>query len=64
MGNNKKKTNFNMVDTNMLDEKEQAEKLKQLGNNEFKKQNYHDAINYYTQAISLSPTAPLYSNRA
>jgi hypothetical protein len=37
-----------MVDTNMLDEKEQAEKLKQQGNEEFKKQNYHDAINYYT----------------
>ena len=53
-----------MVDTNMIDEKEQAEKLKQLGNAEFKKQDYYAAINFYTQAIQLAPTAPLYSNRA
>jgi hypothetical protein len=33
----KKKQKQNMVDTNMIDEKEQAEKLKQLGNAEFKK---------------------------
>jgi len=53
-----------MVDTNMHNTEEEAEKLKQQGNTEFKKQNYHDAINYYTQAIQLAPTAPLHSNRA
>jgi len=43
---------------------EKAEKKKQLGNAEFKKQNYSAAINYYTDAIEIQPHEAIYSNRA
>lgn len=43
---------------------EKAEKKKQLGNTEFKKQNYSAAINYYTDAIEIQPHEAIYSNRA
>lgn len=33
------------------DSKQQAEKKKTLGNNEFKKGNFQAAINFYTEAI-------------
>ena len=39
--------------------------LKELGNNQFKNQNYTSAINYYTRGISLNSSEPaLYANRA
>ena len=54
-----------------------AETLKNRGNDEFKKGNYKEAINYYTQAIGkisrislltvcveISPHETLFTNRA
>jgi len=41
-----------------------AEKKKNEGNNEFKKGNYHAAIEYYTDAIDIKPHETYYSNRA
>ena len=39
--------------------------LKELGNNQFKSQNYSSAIDYYTRGIELNPSEPvLYANRA
>ena len=39
--------------------------LKELGNNQFKNQNYTSAIDYYTRGIELNQSEPvLYSNRA
>ena len=39
--------------------------LKELGNNQFKNQNYTSAIDYYTRGIDLNPSEPvLYANRA
>jgi len=39
--------------------------LKELGNNQFKNQNYTSAIDYYTRGIELNPSEPvLYANRA
>ena len=39
--------------------------LKELGNNQFKNQNYSSAIDYYTRGIQMNPSEPvLYSNRA
>ena len=39
--------------------------LKELGNNQFKNQNYTSAIDYYTRGIELNRSEPvLYSNRA
>ena len=42
-----------------------ASELKAMGNENFSKQNYFQAIVYYNQAIELAPrTAVLYANRA
>jgi Flp pilus assembly protein TadD len=41
-----------------LDEK--AEQFKNKGNDEFKRQNYTQAIDYYNQAIQCSPKNPAY----
>lgn len=41
-----------------------AEKKKNLGNEEFKKQNYEAAINYYSEALEIQPHEAIYSNRA
>ena len=39
--------------------------LKELGNNQFKNQNYSSAIDYYTRGIEYNPSEPvLYANRA
>ena len=39
--------------------------LKELGNNQFKNQNYTSAIDYYTRGIELNQSEPvLYANRA
>ena len=35
-------------------DKEKAESLKNKGNDEFKKANYEDAIDYYTSAIGIT----------
>ena len=43
---------------------ELAEQKKQLGNTEFKKQNYVAAIKLYTEAIEIQPHEAIYSNRA
>ncbi|KAG0441841.1 Small glutamine-rich tetratricopeptide repeat-containing protein alpha [Dictyocoela muelleri] len=44
--------------------KRHAEKLKNLGNLDFKKGNYDQAIILYTKAIELNPDCVFYSNRA
>ncbi|KAK9331097.1 hypothetical protein V1520DRAFT_338742 [Lipomyces starkeyi] len=44
--------------------KEYSIQYKNAGNAEFKKKNYEKAIELYTNAISLSPDAVFYSNRA
>ncbi|KAK9240432.1 mitochondrial precursor protein [Lipomyces kononenkoae] len=44
--------------------KEYSIQYKNAGNAEFKKKNYEKAIELYTKAISLSPDAVFYSNRA
>ncbi|KAK9366042.1 mitochondrial precursor proteins import receptor [Lipomyces kononenkoae] len=44
--------------------KEYSIQYKNAGNVEFKKKNYDKAIELYTNAISLSPDAVFYSNRA
>ena len=41
-----------------------AEQLKLQGNECFKKQKYNAAIEFYTQAIDVQPSAALFSNRA
>ncbi|KAG7851211.1 hypothetical protein KL941_000880 [Ogataea angusta] len=43
---------------------ERSTELKNLGNQELKNNNFDKAIELYTQAIDLFPTAILYSNRA
>lgn len=43
---------------------EDAKKLKELGNSQFKAGNFGQAIEMYTQAIKMYPTAIFYSNRA
>jgi tetratricopeptide (TPR) repeat protein len=45
--------------------KQEATRLKDLGNDEFKKRNFKSAIEYYTKAISLDEqNHVLYSNRS
>jgi small glutamine-rich tetratricopeptide repeat-containing protein alpha len=45
--------------------KEEADKLKGLGNAAIQKKDYTTAIDYYTQALNLNPLNPVYlSNRA
>ena len=45
--------------------KEEAEKLKGLGNQAMQKKDYATAIDYYTKALELTPLNPIYlSNRA
>ena len=47
------------------EEKAQAEKFKQSGNGQMSSNNYDRAIEYYTKAINLDATNPVYySNRA
>eukprot|EP00352_Strombidinopsis_acuminata_P005028 CAMPEP_0176355120 /NCGR_PEP_ID=MMETSP0126-20121128/13066_1 /TAXON_ID=141414 ORGANISM="Strombidinopsis acuminatum, Strain SPMC142" /NCGR_SAMPLE_ID=MMETSP0126 /ASSEMBLY_ACC=CAM_ASM_000229 /LENGTH=78 /DNA_ID=CAMNT_0017707631 /DNA_START=67 /DNA_END=303 /DNA_ORIENTATION=+ len=41
-----------------------AEAKKNEGNVEFKKGNYRDAIQHYSEAIDIEPSAPILSNRA
>lgn len=41
-----------------------AEELKKKGNDQLKKKDYDKAIDFYTQAIEIKPTAVFYSNRA
>ena len=42
-----------------------AEKYKNMGNDEFKKQNYQAAINYYSEAIDIKENEPaFFTNRA
>jgi tetratricopeptide (TPR) repeat protein len=42
-----------------------AEKYKNMGNDEFKKQNYQAAINYYSEAIEIKDNEPaFFTNRA
>ncbi|XP_017768496.1 PREDICTED: serine/threonine-protein phosphatase 5 [Nicrophorus vespilloides] len=44
---------------------EEAEKIKNVANEYFKKQDYQEAINYYTQAIEINPrNAIYYGNRS
>lgn len=43
---------------------EDANKLKELGNSQFKAGNFGQAIEMYTQAIKMHPDATFYSNRA
>ncbi|KAH3664084.1 hypothetical protein OGAPHI_004798 [Ogataea philodendri] len=47
-----------------LEKQEQSAKLKDLGNQELKKNDFNGAIKFYTEAIQVYPTAILYSNRA
>eukprot|EP01103_Thecamoeba_quadrilineata_P008408 TRINITY_DN18154_c0_g1_i1.p1 TRINITY_DN18154_c0_g1~~TRINITY_DN18154_c0_g1_i1.p1 ORF type:complete len:490 (-),score=91.99 TRINITY_DN18154_c0_g1_i1:6-1406(-) len=48
-----------------MGDKSQAESLKDLGNEEFKKQNYTKAAIHYTEAINACPEEPTYySNRS
>jgi Flp pilus assembly protein TadD len=35
---------------------------KNKGNQQFKSKNFHDALNYYEEAIQLNPNEPLYYN--
>ena len=44
--------------------KEKAEKKKDEGNNLYKKNNFKDALEKYSEAIELFPCAPFYGNRA
>lgn len=53
-----------MVESHFTDETQKAEKIKQLGNKEFKAQSYHDAIKYYTEALEIAPHETIFSNRA
>lgn len=48
-----------------VDEMVDAETLKEQGNSEYKAGNYAKAVNFYSQAIQLSPShAPFYGNRS
>lgn len=44
--------------------KARAEKLKNLGNLDFKRKKYHDAMYLYSKAIDICPESVYYSNRA
>jgi DnaJ family protein C protein 7 len=44
--------------------KQEAEKLKDLGNKEFQKKSYSKAIEYYTKAINIQKDKVYYSNRS
>ena len=39
-----------------------ADKMKDKGNQEFKKRNFNEALNFYDEAIKLNPEEPLYYN--
>ena len=39
-----------------------AEAMKEKGNQEFKKRNFDEALNYYDEAIKLNSEEPLYYN--
>ena len=39
-----------------------AEKMKEKGNQEFKKRNFNEALNYYDEAIKIKSEEPLYYN--
>jgi small glutamine-rich tetratricopeptide repeat-containing protein alpha len=43
---------------------QRAEKLKNLGNEEFKLKNYSGAIKYFTESLQVCPSENTYSNRA
>ena len=42
----------------------QAEEMKNLGNEEFKKQNFPEAIKYFSDAIDIEPNEAYFTNRA
>ncbi|KAK8814334.1 hypothetical protein WA158_008196 [Blastocystis sp. Blastoise] len=45
-------------------DEERSDSLKNLGNEQFKKQNYKEAYEFYSQALAFKETAPLYCNRS
>lgn len=45
-----------------MDVEDPAEQAKNRGNDQFKKRNFNEAINYYEEAIQLNPNEPLYYN--
>ena len=49
---------------NKSHEKPRSEKLKEMGNKEFKSRNYHKAIEFYTKAIAIKEDKFYYSNRS
>lgn len=49
---------------NKQNEKPRSQKLKELGNKEFKARNYHKAIEYYTKAILIKEDKIFFSNRS
>lgn len=48
-----------------MDIEDPAEQAKAKGNDQFKKKNFNEALNYYEEAIQLNPNEPLfYNNKA
>ena len=45
-----------------MDIEDPAEKAKAKGNEQFKKKNFNEALNYYEEAIQVNPNEPLYYN--
>jgi len=41
-----------------------AEEFKKKGNEEFQKQNYDQAVQFYTKALGLQENEAIYTNRA
>ncbi|KAJ3441683.1 serine/threonine-protein phosphatase [Anaeramoeba flamelloides] len=52
------------MEKSLTEKKKQSLDLKNLGNKEVGKKNFEAAIDYYTEGISIFPTAILYSNRS
>ncbi|KAG8722149.1 hypothetical protein FRC08_006598, partial [Ceratobasidium sp. 394] len=58
-------TDKSTVDGEQLDLPAQAEKIKELGNDQFRQGSYEAAIEHYSKAITLNPNEPSYlTNRA
>lgn len=48
-----------------MDIEDPAEQAKAKGNEQFKKKNFDEALNYYEEAIQINPNEPLfYNNKA